>query len=113
VSYPFPSFDTITFGEARQIKKETDVVMGQFFNALEQGDPDTLIALAMLVLSRAGTPFDTDDLDHMKLSDIEIVVPEPVKDTVDPASPLAVSEGESEPSSNGSPVSVEIELSES
>ena len=88
--YPFPSFDTLTYKEARFIKSETGLVMGQFFKALEQGDPDALMAVALVALKRVGDV--PDGLDDMLLDQIEIVVPEDEPIPGGPAGPLDASE---------------------
>jgi len=88
--YPFPAFDTLTFKEARLIKSQTGLVMGQFFNALEQGDPDALMAIALIALQRDAKPYEMDDLDRLTLTKIFLVGGDQEEDgeDVDPASPL-------------------------
>jgi hypothetical protein len=44
--YPCPLYETFTYREARTVKKETGLVMGEFFDALERGDSDAIFALA-------------------------------------------------------------------
>lgn len=86
--YPFPSFDSLSYREARRIKKETGLVIGQFFNALEQGDPDALIAIALIAKLRDNPAFKVDDIYDLTLDEIEIVTPPaPAEDM---ASPLGV-----------------------
>jgi hypothetical protein len=112
VEYPFPSFDTLSYKEARRIKKETGLVMGQFFSALEEGDPDALFAVAVIAKLRENPRFDVEDFSELMLTDIEIVVPEEaVEPEVEPASPLAVSGNGSEPESVERPLSSVEKLS--
>jgi hypothetical protein len=75
VEYQFPSFDTLSYREARRIKKETGLVMGQFFTALEQGDPDALLAVALIAKLRDNPAFKVEDLYDLQLDEIEIVTP--------------------------------------
>jgi hypothetical protein len=100
VEYPFPTFDTITYGEARMIKKQTDgLVLGQFYDALEKGDPDAMQAIAVLALKRHGMSITPEELDRLPLDAIEIVVPE-AKEEHESGSPLDEKQPES-PSVNG------------
>src|SRR3954465_13375494 len=84
--YQFPSFDTLSYREARRIKKETGLVMGQFFTALEQGDPDALLAVALIAKLRDNPAFKVEDLYDLQLDEIEIVTPPapPVEDVTTP-----------------------------
>lgn len=74
--YMFPSFDTLSYREATRIKKETGLVMGKFFAALEDGDPDALLAIALIAKLRDNPRYKVDELYDLKLSDIEIIAPE-------------------------------------
>jgi hypothetical protein len=98
-TYPFPSFDTLSYREATRIKKETGLVMGQFFVALESGDPDALLAVALIAKLRDYPKFNVDELYDLQLSDIEIIVPESEPEERDD-SPLDGSGNESETSSD-------------
>lgn len=96
--YPFPSFDTLSYREAKRIKKETDIVMGEFFAALGKGDPDALIAIALTAKLRDNPRFNVDELYDLNLDDIEIIEPAPEPEVVDDG-PLAEKPVELPPSS--------------
>lgn len=108
--YPFPSFDTLSYREATRIKKETGLVMGQFFAALESGDPDALLAVALIAKLRDYPKFNVDELYDLQLSDIEIIVPEIETEELDD-SPLggkpAASPLSSDGKTNDEPTSVD------
>lgn len=96
--YPFPSFDTLSYIEARRIKKETGLVMGKFFAALEDGDTDALLAVAQIAMTRDNPRFKVDSLYNLHLNDIEIIAPETEPEEQDD-SPLDESSAVSLPSS--------------
>ena len=73
--YPFPSFDTLSYREAKRIKDETGLVMGQFYEALEKGDPDALLAIAYIAKLRDDPNFEIEELYDLNLADIDIVGP--------------------------------------
>jgi hypothetical protein len=103
VEYPFPSFDTLTYGDAKVIKRYTEgrLVLGELYDAMEKGDPDAMLALAAVALSQNGVSVDPDELTVLPLDAISIVFPDAKKEEHEPGSPLDEKQPESE-NENGS-----------
>jgi hypothetical protein len=85
--YPCPLYETFTYREARTVKKETGLLMGEFFDALERGDSDAIFALALIAKLRDNPAFNVEDIYDLLLDDID--VPPRARPEEDMASPLA------------------------
>jgi hypothetical protein len=59
-NYPLP--DNFTFREMHTIKRLTGLRAGEIFTALESGDTDVVVALAVVAIKRARPSFDEDEL---------------------------------------------------
>jgi hypothetical protein len=93
---PFPQLDTLTFREAGLIKKATGLRMGQFEQALIDGDTDMVFSLALVAITRAdGKDVSADTLLDMPIMSITLEIePEDVVEdeevTQDPPAEAAV-----------------------
>ncbi len=79
-SYEFDD-EAMTIDEARLIKKHTGMGLKSWAMGLQDMDPDALVAMVYLSKVRAGEAVRWQDLDSLKLNDINLDVPE---DDVDP-----------------------------
>lgn len=70
--FDFPVLDTMTFREAKLVKKATGLKMGQYAEALEDGDVDMLLAMALIAKLRADGIVDTEKLLDMPIDKLEV-----------------------------------------
>lgn len=68
--YPVP--DNFTYRELQTIKTVTGLRPAEFEEALGAGDPDIVIALAMICAKRAGHNMAADDLFDLEIGGITI-----------------------------------------
>lgn len=72
--------DHITIGEARTLKKHSDMGVHEIFFGLRRGDPDAVASLVFLALMRAGKNPRWHDLDELDLVDDVVLLDEEVDD---------------------------------
>lgn len=68
VSYPVP--ESFTYKELSKIKEIAGVRAGEFAEAMAAGDVDVIVALAVIVMERAGLKPDVDKLYEMDADQI-------------------------------------------
>jgi len=87
--YEFPLEGMLTLGdpecltgrEGHRIKQITGLRMGEFMDAVEAGDSDTMIAIGLTVLNRAGKRVDEDTVWDAPLGSFEFA---PIKKEEEP-----------------------------
>jgi hypothetical protein len=85
--YPFPELDTITFREARTIKKLTGLRLGEYEDAFEVVDADLMVALAAVALTREDRGADVDSLFELGIDKIRFDFTEEGIDLPPPVEP--------------------------
>lgn len=68
--YPLP--ESVTHRESKRIKSVTGLRMGEIGEGLETGDPDVLIAFAVISAERQGERLDVDALYDLELGTIRL-----------------------------------------
>lgn len=68
--YPMP--DGVTHREAARIKSSTGLRLGEIGDALERGDPDVVLAFALIAAARVGDIIDEDSLWDLELGSIRL-----------------------------------------
>jgi hypothetical protein len=64
---------SLTVKEARVIKKNTGFGLVTWAQALQQGDPDALVAMVWLAKTRAGEAVRWQDFDNMDLAALDLI----------------------------------------
>lgn len=96
--------DCLTNREGHTIKQMTGLRAGEFQDALSVGDSDTFVALATVVLNRAGKRFDPDLLWDSPIGAGIQILPEQIEeddDDIPPASGQPVSAPTALPETSG------------
>jgi len=104
---------TLTNREGHQIKVMTGVRAGELWGAMESGDNDVVIALAAIVLARAGKRVDTDTLWDSPMGSalaFDIAEREGEGDEADDANPPAPTPITKKPDSDGGPTTSPVML---
>jgi hypothetical protein len=101
VDYPFPEIDTITYREAKIVKKLTGLRLGEYEEAFESGDTDMMIALAAVAVHRDSNRTDLDYLLDLKLDDIQFVTEEADTEIPPAQAPESSDNGNSSANENG------------
>jgi hypothetical protein len=68
--YPMP--DGVTHREAAKIKATTGLRLGEIGDALERGDPDVVLAFALIAAARVGDIISEDSLWDLELGAIRM-----------------------------------------
>lgn len=68
--YPLP--ESVTHRESKRIKSVTGLRMGEIAEGLETGDPDVLIAFAVVSAERQGERLDVEALYDLELGTIRL-----------------------------------------
>lgn len=104
VEYPFPEVDTITYREAKIVKKLTGLRLGEYAEAFDSGDTDIFLGLAAVAVHRSTGQTDLEHLLDLGLDGIQMIAEE--EDTELPPAEAP------ESTSNGSSSATESETSE-
>jgi len=89
---PFPVLDDLTFRESQLIKKVTGLKMGQFADALAEGDTDMLFAMALLAKMREDGVVDVEALLDTQIAKIEVIDDDEPEEPADASPPDAAAE---------------------
>lgn len=97
--------DTITQREAHKIKQATGLRLGELEDAMQAGDADVVVAVAIVVLDRRGKRYDVEALWRAPLGSIRIDVAdadaEPEGEEADPLALSGDSPASEPPESSG------------
>jgi hypothetical protein len=106
--YEFP--EKLKLGEIRLIKQIANVGMNQIMTALEEGDPNVMAALVLIVMRRAGKRVELEELDELDITeinfggeDVNTVNGNAVEVGKDAAAPLSNGNQETTPAASGAP----------